>query len=227
MEDFVCLTENCAGALIQDASAKWASVIATIRWTNKIIYLQKNNASCKYCPSLQVTIEGDVVCDNIEFNYKWNRKDVQGSCLIRVQSVMCKVRLEQVKSVVDSEIILKGKYTQSTTKMPFNKFASFWRKFENFEVIKKISYCSISMLFSSDLTFVTPTGVNIKVQGFGPFNWVWNMMVIRSIKGGIRTVLKAKLKEQLELSFRKESFIDRLYIPILERRFSSKFSRRK
>ena len=147
MEDFVCLTENCAGALIQDASAKWTSVIATIRWTNKIIYLQKNNASCKYCPSLQVTIEGDVVCDNIEFNYKWNRKDVQGSCLIRVQSVMCKVRLEQVKSVVDSEIILKGKYTQSTTKMPFNKFASFWRKFENFEFIKKFQALAFQCSF--------------------------------------------------------------------------------
>ena len=69
---------------------------------------------------LQVTMEGDVACDNFEFNYRWCRKHVQGSCLIRVQSVMCKVRLEQVKSV-DSEIILKGESTAFTTKMPFNK----------------------------------------------------------------------------------------------------------
>lgn len=83
------------------------------------------------------------------------------------------------------------------------------------------------MLFSLDLTFVTPTGVNIKVKGFGPFNWVWKMLVIGSIKTSIRKMLQFKLKEQLELSFRKESVIDRLYIPILERKFSSNFSRRK
>ena len=151
MEDFVCLTENCAGALIQDASAKWASVIATIRWTNKIIYLQKNNASCKYCPSLQVTIEGDVVCDNIEFNYKWNRKDVQGSCLIRVQSVMCKVRLEQVKSVVDSEIILKGKYTQSTTSLTTTPrtILNQMRSYERISHRHRMTYFSVTMPFCS------------------------------------------------------------------------------
>ena len=72
-----------------------------------------------------MTIEGDVVCDNIEFNYHWCRKNVKwvlelfilylylfinfsrGSCLIRVQSVLYKVRLEQIKNA-NAQIVLKG-----------------------------------------------------------------------------------------------------------------------
>ena len=79
------------------------------------------------------------------------------------------------------------------------------------------------MPFLSDLTFVNTAGVTIKVQGLGPLNWVWNMLVIGGIKKSIRMLLTLKLKEQLELSFKKESVIDRLYIPILERKFSRKY----
>ena len=77
--------------------------------------------------------------------------------------------------------------------------------------------------FFSDLTFVNVAGVNIKVQGLGPLNWVWKMLVIGEIKKSIRMLLTLKLKEQLELSWRRESVIDRLYIPILERKFSRKY----
>ena len=65
--------------------------------------------------------------------------------------------------------------------------------------------------------------MNIKVQGLGPLNWVWKMLVIGEIKKSIRMLLTLKLKEQLELSWRRESVIDRLYIPILERKFSRKY----
>ena len=77
--------------------------------------------------------------------------------------------------------------------------------------------------FVLDLTFVNTAGVHIRVQGLGPLNWVWNMLVIGSIKKSIRMLLTLKLKEQLELSYKKESVIDRLYIPILERKFSRKY----
>ena len=54
------------------------------------------------------------------------------------------------------------------------------------------------MPFLSDLTFVNTAGVTIKVQGLGPLNWVWNMLVIGGIKKSIRMLLTLKLKEQLE-----------------------------
>ena len=73
-----------------------------------------------------------------------------------------------------------------------------------------------------DLTFVNTAGVKIKVQGLGPLNWVLNTLVIGGIKKSIKKNITLKLKEQLELSFKNESVIDRLYIPILERRFSRK-----
>ena len=87
----------------------------------------------------------------------------------------------------------------------------------------KVKTVYIILHFPSDLTFVNTAGVNIKVQGLGPLNWVWNILVIGGIKKSIRMLLTLKLKEQLELSFRKESVIDRLYIPILERKFSRKY----
>ena len=82
---------------------------------------------------------------------------------------------------------------------------------------------SLTFLFSIDLTFVSTAGVQIKVQGLGPLNWVWKALFIGAIKKSIKMLLTLKIKEQLELSFKKESVIDRLYIAILERKISRKY----
>ena len=67
---------------------------------------------------------------------------------------------------------------------------------------------------------VTVTGVQIKVLGLGPFNWVWKLIVIRDVKNCLKSLLTLKIKEQLELCLKRESIIEKLYIPILERKFS-------
>ena len=71
-----------------------------------------------------------------------------------------------------------------------------------------------------DPTFVTVTGVGIKVLGLGPLNWVWKLYIIGSVKKSLKMLLTLKIKDQLEHSLKRESIIEKLYIPILERKFS-------
>ena len=70
------------------------------------------------------------------------------------------------------------------------------------------------------MTFVTVTGVEIKVLGLGPLNWVWKLFVIGSVKKSLKLLLTLKIRDQLELCLKRESIIEKLYIPILERKFS-------
>ena len=74
-----------------------------------------------------------------------------------------------------------------------------------------------------DVTFVTVTGVEIKVLGLGPLNWVWKLFVIGSVKKSLKLLLTLKIRDQLELCLKRESIIEKLYIPILERKFSRRW----
>ena len=72
------------------------------------------------------------------------------------------------------------------------------------------------------ITFGNVAGVEFKVFGLGPLNWVWKILIIGSVKKGIKMLLTLKMKEELELCLKKESIIEKMYIPILERKFSRK-----
>ena len=74
-----------------------------------------------------------------------------------------------------------------------------------------------------DVTFVTVTGVGIKVLGLGPLNWVWKLYIIGSVKKSLKMLLTLKIKDQLEHCLKRESIIEKLYIPILERKFSRRW----
>ena len=73
----------------------------------------------------------------------------------------------------------------------------------------------------TDLRIVNFTGIKFKVTGVGPLNWVLKVMVVKNLKRTIRSFVLVKFKEELEriLHRENESLIEKLYIPILERKF--------
>lgn len=73
----------------------------------------------------------------------------------------------------------------------------------------------------TDLRIVNFTGIKFKVTGVGPLNWVLKVMVVKNLKRAIRSFVLVKFKEELEriLHRENESLIEKLYIPILERKF--------
>ena len=76
--------------------------------------------------------------------------------------------------------------------------------------------------FTSDLRIVDVARIKFKVTGVGPLNWVLKVMVVKNLKKALRTFILLRFKEELEKIFRRESLIEKLYIPILERKFSRK-----
>ena len=60
------------------------------------------------------------------------------------------------------------------------------------------------------------------MTGVGPLNWVLKVMVVKNLKKALRSFILLRFKEELERIFRRESLIEKLYIPILERKFSRK-----
>ena len=73
----------------------------------------------------------------------------------------------------------------------------------------------------TDLRLVNTAGIKFKVTGVGPLNWVLKVMVVKNMKRAIRSFMLLKFKEELErmLLRENESLIEKLYIPILERKF--------
>ena len=76
--------------------------------------------------------------------------------------------------------------------------------------------------FTLDLRIVDVAGIKFKVTGVGPLNWVLKVMVVKNLKKALRSFVLLRFKEELERIFRRESLIEKLYIPILERKFSRK-----
>ena len=76
--------------------------------------------------------------------------------------------------------------------------------------------------FTLDLRIVDVAGIKFKVTGVGPLNWVLKVMVVKNLKKALRSFILLRFKEELERIFRRESLIEKLYIPILERKFSRK-----
>ena len=81
---------------------------------------------------------------------------------------------------------------------------------------------SQSQVELTDLRIINTAGVKFKVRGVGPLNWVLKVMVVKNLKKALRTFILLRFKEELEKIFRRESLIEKLYIPILERKFSRK-----
>ena len=90
-----------------------------------------------------------------------------------------------------------------------------------FKDVKKVCSFLIFPAFAGIL-FGNVSGVTFKVIGLGPLNWVWKCLIIGSVKKGIKMLLSLTMKEELELCLKKESIIEKMYIPILERKFSRK-----
>ena len=66
------------------------------------------------------------------------------------------------------------------------------------------------------------SGNQFKIAGLGPLNWFWKKVIIGSVKNEIKILLTLKMKEELYLCLKKESIIEKMYIPILEQKFSKK-----
>ena len=65
------------------------------------------------------------------------------------------------------------------------------------------------------------SGIQFNIVGLGPLNWVWKKVIIGSVKNDIIDLLTLKMKEELDQCLKKESIIEKMYIPILERKFSN------
>ena len=66
------------------------------------------------------------------------------------------------------------------------------------------------------------SGIQFKIVGLGPLNWVLKKVIIGSVKNEIINLLTLKMKEELDFCLKKESIIEKMYIPILEQKFPKK-----
>ena len=78
------------------------------------------------------------------------------------------------------------------------------------------------MTLFTDFIVKSITGVETKLQGLGPLNWVGRMMVVGRIKKITRQVLIKKTREEIKNVLCQESIIDQLYIHVLRRSLSRK-----
>ena len=63
-------------------------------------------------------------------------------------------------------------------------------------------------------------GVQFKLHGLGPLNWVLKMMVVDRLKKVTRNLLMVKIREEIRKVVAMESIVDQLYIHVLQRRIS-------
>ena len=87
--------------------------------------------------------------------------------------------------------------------------------------ISILPLCFFIYLFK-DISIQSISGVQIKVLGLGPLNWVVRMMVVRRIKKLTRKLILKKTREEMEKVISQQSIIDQLYIHVLHRRVSRK-----
>jgi hypothetical protein len=76
--------------------------------------------------------------------------------------------------------------------------------------------------FVLEFTIESITGVQIKMHGLGPLNWVGRMMVVGRIKKIIRKLLLNKTREEIMKVVGQQSVVDQLYIHVLQRKISRK-----
>ena len=76
--------------------------------------------------------------------------------------------------------------------------------------------------FFKDFSIKSISGVQIKVQGLGPLNWVVRMMVVGRIKKMIRKLILKKTREEIVKVISQQSIVDQLYIHVLHRIVSRK-----
>ena len=78
------------------------------------------------------------------------------------------------------------------------------------------------MTLFTDFIVESISGVETKLQGLGPLNWVGRMMLVGRIKKITRQVLIKKTSEEIKNVLCQESIIDQLYIHVLRRSLSRK-----
>ena len=78
------------------------------------------------------------------------------------------------------------------------------------------------MTLFTDFIVESISGVETKLQGLGPLNWVGRMMVVGRIKKITRQVLIKKTREEIKNVLCQESIIDQLYIHVLRSSLSRK-----
>ena len=74
------------------------------------------------------------------------------------------------------------------------------------------------MTLFTDFIVESISGVETKLQGLGPLNWVGRMMLVGRIKKITRQVLIKKTREEIKNVLCQESIIDQLYIHVLRRK---------
>ena len=78
------------------------------------------------------------------------------------------------------------------------------------------------MTLFTDFIVESISGVETKLRGLGPLNWVGRMMLVGRIKKITRQVLIKKTSEEIKNVLCQESIIDQLYIHVLRRSLSRK-----
>ena len=79
------------------------------------------------------------------------------------------------------------------------------------------------MTLFSDFIVESISGVETKLKGLGPLNWVGRMMLVGRIKKITRQVLIKKTREEIKDVLCQDSIIDQLYIHVLRRSLSRKW----
>ena len=74
----------------------------------------------------------------------------------------------------------------------------------------------------SDFSITSINGVEIKLHGLGPLNWVGRLVVVRRVRKITRQLLLKKFKQEMMKVVGQQSVVDMLFIHVLKRKFSRK-----
>ena len=73
-----------------------------------------------------------------------------------------------------------------------------------------------------DFSIVSIDGIECKLHGLGPLNWVGRFMVVGKVKKMTGQLVMNKTRQEMMKVVGQESVVDMLYIHVLERRLSRK-----
>ena len=74
-----------------------------------------------------------------------------------------------------------------------------------------------------DFSLVTIDGIESKLHGLGPLNWVGRMMVVGKVKKMTSQLVVKKTRQEMMKVVGQESVVDMLYIHVLQRGLSRKW----
>ena len=64
------------------------------------------------------------------------------------------------------------------------------------------------------------SGIEIKLHGLGPLNWVGRLVVVKRVRKMTRQLLLRKIKQEMMKMVGQQSVVDMLFIQVLKRKLS-------